>query len=76
MSRSARKMLSSLRKTGYCVDCNYRGALDRRGGCPRCGSDWTSASRDEDEVKDDLEGLNLPGALCVSEYLTDESYEL
>ena len=60
---------------GICIDCNYEGALNAQGDCPRCGSDWTDGSagehrRDEDQ----LDGLLSARTASVSTDTSELDY--
>jgi len=48
---------------GFCVDCNYEGALNPMGDCPRCGSQWTTGPDElmDEELLEGLDSMNVGG---------------
>ena len=61
---------------GFCVDCNYHGALEPTGDCPRCGSDWTTGGNEQKRDEDQLEGLDFFGGGGKSSESDEDSYDV
>ncbi|HIA04672.1 MAG TPA: hypothetical protein EYN66_22725 [Myxococcales bacterium] len=61
---------------GFCVDCNYQGALNPQGDCPRCGSEWTTGGSQLMGFAqlEDLDKMTIGGTDTSDDFTTTGEY--